>query len=507
VTQVVGFGVDITERRRAEAERMHLAYIVQTSHDAIISRSIDHRILSWNAGAERLFGYAAEEVLGREVSLIIAPECLRRYNERREQSSSGRAAGQHETVCMAKNGSRIDVAVSSSLVKNEMGELVAVSIILRDITEQKRSEAQQRLAASVLESAAEGVVITDIAQNVVSMNHAFTQITGFERADAASRNPRLLACAAHPGSSYEEIWATVRRDGHWRGEVWDRRKNGELYCALLSINAVRNEQGDVVNYCALLMDVTQRKSAEAKLTRLNAELEDRVAARTRQLESANKELAAFSYSVSHDLRAPLRAVAGFSALVLAKSRDVTDPETRNRLQRIHANAERMGVLIDDLLRLSRVSQRELDRRRFDLSALAAEALANLRRMEPGRVVDASVQPGMMADGDPMLVRLVLDNLIGNAWKFTGRTSRPRITVTAHEEDGNGAYCVSDNGAGFDMQYAGKLFNAFQRLHRSDEFDGTGIGLSIVHRVVAKHGGKVWADAAVGRGARFYFTLG
>ncbi len=506
VSQVVAFAVDISERKKAEAERAHLAQMVQSSDDAIISRSLDHRILSWNTGAEHLFGYAAEEVLGRELSLLVAPERMDRYLDMRAISSGGKPLAPHENTCVAKNGRRIDVWVSASSVHDERGERVAVSLILRDITEQKKLEAAQRLASSVLESAAEGIMITDRNKNIVAVNRAFTEITGFTAEDAIGKDPRLLSSAAHPSSPYEAVWQAVNETGRWRGELWDRRKNGELYCELLSLAAVCDERGGITHYCAIMMDVTQRKAAEAELQRLNAELEDRVAARTRQLESANKELASFSYSVSHDLRAPVRAIEGFSALVLEKAAARVDAETVNRLNRIRDNAQRMGSLIDDLLRLSRVSQREIERRNFDFTALATEAVSNLRRGDGQRPVDVLVKPGMVTNGDPTLIQLVLDNLLGNAWKFTGRTPQPRIEVGEEQRDGKTVYFVRDNGAGFDMQYAGKLFNAFQRLHHREEFDGTGIGLSIVHRVVIKHGGRVWADARVGEGATFFFTL-
>lgn len=506
VVQVVAFAVDITERKKAEAERAHLAHIVQTSDDAIISRTLDHIILSWNGGAERLFGYTADEIVGRELSFLIAPDCIARYMRMRGQSSSGRPPGPHENTCLAKDGRRIDVWVSASEIHDERGELVGVSLILRDIAEQKALEAQQRLAASVLESAAEGIMITDRDKNIVAVNKAFTDITGFTAEDAIGKDRRLLSSAAHPSSTYEAVWQAVSEKGQWRGEVWDRRKNGELCCELLSVTAVRDDDGQVVHYCAIMMDITQRKSAEAELQRLNAELENRVAARTRQLESANKELAAFSYSVSHDLRAPVRAIEGFSALVLGKAAGHVDGETFNRLQRIRDNAERMGLLIDDLLRLSRVSQREIDRRDFDLSALAEAVVANLRRTD-ARSIEVEIQREMTANADPTLVQLVMDNLVSNAWKFTGRTEHARIEVGRDESAAEPVYFVRDNGAGFDMQYAGKLFNAFQRLHHHDEFEGTGIGLSIVHRVIVKHGGRVWADARVGQGATFFFTLG
>ncbi len=278
--------------------------------------------------------------------------------------------------------------------------------------------------------------------------------------------------------------------------------------------ASRFTHGGAVRVVMTHFDITKRKSAElalqeseAALVRLNAELEQRVAQRTAALERANRELEAFSYSVSHDLRAPLRAMIGFGALVLEANRGKLDGDSVDYLQRIAVGAKRMELLIDDLLALSRISRREMHRCDFNLSAVADEIVASLLQSHPERKVRMSVQPGLRANGDPGLVRIGLENLLGNAWKFTSRTSDARIELGLQEHDGVAVYYVRDNGAGFDMRYADKLFGAFQRLHRPDEFQGIGIGLSIVRRVIDKHGGRVWAESQEGQGATFYFTLG
>jgi light-regulated signal transduction histidine kinase (bacteriophytochrome) len=294
--------------------------------------------------------------------------------------------------------------------------------------------------------------------------------------------------------------------GRWQGEVWDRRKDGRPYCELLSIAVIRDDQGKIAQHCSILSDITKLKLTEAELMALNTELEDRVAQRTAALDHANKELETFSYSVSHDLRAPLRHISGFSAIVLKENEGKLDAVSADYLKRINAAGERMGVLIDDLLALSRVSRQELNKRDFDLSELAVQAANSLVKAHPEREVRVTVKPEMKAHGDPGLARIVLENLIGNAWKFTARANEPAIEVGLDERDGETVYYVRDNGAGFDMKYAHKLFEPFQRLHTDREFQGTGIGLSIVQRIVARHGGKIWAEAKTGDGAAFYFTL-
>jgi light-regulated signal transduction histidine kinase (bacteriophytochrome) len=239
---------------------------------------------------------------------------------------------------------------------------------------------------------------------------------------------------------------------------------------------------------------------------VNAELESRVAERTRQLEAANNELEAFSYSVSHDLRAPLRAMDGFSLVLLEDYGDKLDEDGRDSLERIRAATQRMGHLIDDMLRLSQVTRAELSVTRIDLSALTREVADSLERSEPARSVEWSIEPGLSVRADRALMRIAMQNLLQNAWKFTGRTEGAVIRVGTLKRDARTVYFVADNGAGFDMAHAGKLFSAFQRQHHVADFPGTGIGLAIVRRIMTRHDGETWAEAKEGEGATFFFDV-
>ena len=255
---------------------------------------------------------------------------------------------------------------------------------------------------------------------------------------------------------------------------------------------------------ALLLGLVIGLYARRQLAaRLNAELERRVA----ELAAANAELEAFSYSVSHDLRGPLRAIDGFSQILLEHHRGQLDERGQHYLARVRAGSQRMSNLIDDLMSLARINRAELQYAPIDLAQIARESVDELRRQDPGRAVEVIIAERAPARGDARLLRAALDNLIGNAWKFTGRAAAARIELGSERSDDGSRFYVRDNGAGFDMAYKDKLFVPFQRLHAQSEFEGTGIGLATVQRIVARHGGRIWAESAVGQGATFWFTLG
>lgn len=288
------------------------------------------------------------------------------------------------------------------------------------------------------------------------------------------------------------------------------QKNQALIKTQQELQALNEHLEEIVQArtAALTAEIEERKRAEAEVHRLNIELEQRVVQRTAQLEAANWELETFSYSVSHDLRAPLRVINGFSQAILEDDAGGLSPEGHNYLRRIGAAAQRMAELIDALLALSRVTRSEIRHEIVNLSALAESIADDLQRSRPDRQVAFHSAAGLSVEGDARLLRVALENLLGNAWKFTSKRDSARIEFGAMTQPGGArAYFVRDNGAGFDQAYAGKLFGAFQRIHAADEFEGTGIGLATVQRIVHRHGGRVWAEGLVEAGATFYFTLG
>jgi PAS domain S-box-containing protein len=361
------------ESRRADEQRFQLAAIVESSGDAIIATSLEGVIRSWNKGAERLFGYGEEEVVGRPVALLVPPGHQGEEPAFIARMAKGDPVAPFETVRRRKNGSDVDISVTISPIRGARRDLVGASMAARDITDRKRAEA----------------------------------------------------------------------------------------------------------------DVLRAREAT---------------------EAANRELEAFSYSVAHDLRAPLRGIDGFSHLLLEDYGRTLDAEGRRYLERVRDAAKHMGRLIDSLLALGRVTQVSLRSQEVDLSELARATAERLRESQPDRVVEFVIGDGLTEKGDGALLGAAIENLLSNAWKFTRNQPKARIEFGAIQDGGQTAYFVRDNGAGFDMAFASKLFGVFQRLHRTTEFEGTGVGLATVQRIIQRHGGRVWAEGRVGEGACFHFAL-
>jgi len=278
------------------------------------------------------------------------------------------------------------------------------------------------------------------------------------------------------------------------------RKDGTEFPVEISLSPLESEEGLLA--MSAIRDISERKSKEEQIVTLNADLNRRAA----ELEAVNKELQTFAYSVSHDLRSPLRAVDGFTRQVMESCGDKLDGQSKDDLQRVRAASQRMGQIIDALLALSRVTRSEMRRTTVDLSAMAETIFAEIQSNQPQRKAELLIKPGLVVDADANLLRIALENLLGNAWKFTEKKAQGKIELGLAQHNGQLAYFVRDNGAGFDMAYSNKLFGAFQRLHRVSEFEGTGVGLATVQRVIHRHGGQVWAQGEVEKGATFYFTL-
>lgn len=376
------------------------------------------------------------------------------------------------------------------------------------------SEARCRAVVAVL---AEGVILRDADGRVIDINASAERFFGMTLGQVKGQTSVIPAdwqVLREDGSLMpEKTWPIVvaRRTGLTQSNVviGYRKQDRSEWWTLVNLQPLfEGSSSTPYGYVSTITDVTERKHAALKISRLNAELESRVQRRTAQLEAANVALEAFSYSVAHDLRSPLSTIEGFSALLQKEMPFESGGRAHHYLARIRNSVRQMGELTDGLLALAQFSRSSLSRAPVDLSAEADQVLRRFREKEGGRVVQATVDAGMWVQADQALLRQVLDNLIANAWKFTSKNPQAEISV-GHEVgvDGKPVYFVKDNGVGFDMVYVDKLFGAFQRLHSQEEFSGSGIGLATVHRIIARHGGKVWAWSVLGQGSTFYFTLG
>jgi PAS domain S-box-containing protein len=383
-----------------------------------------------------------------------------------------------------------------------------------EVAERKHAEDalrdnQVRLAG-IVDSAMDAIISVDSEQSIVLFNAAAEKIFGCASAQAIGQTidtfiPQRFR--EHHRQHIHDFGQTgiTSRSMQSLGMLSGLRADGEEFPIEASISHM--EAAGQRFFTVILRDITERKVAEEEFRQLNAELEQRVMKRTAELEAANRELEAFSYSVSHDLRAPLRAVDGFSQVVIEDFGPQLPEEARRYLQMIRGSAKRMGDLIDDLLTFSRLSRQPLNKELVNTAKLVGNVLEEMSGQREGRQVDVRIEDLPVCHADPALLKQVWINVLSNALKFTRKREAAVVEIGSVREQDETVFVVRDNGTGFDMRYSDKLFGVFQRLHRADEFDGTGVGLAIVQRVIHRHGGRVWADAAVDRGATFYFTLG
>src|SRR5574341_1555750 len=511
-------GRDLAGRRRSEAalqaSEERFRALAASANDSIVSADHHGVITYFNPGAERTFGYAAADVLGQPLTILMPERFhaahragLSRYVTTEEPRVVGRTV---ELVGRRKDGTEFPVELS--LASWKRGTEVAFTGILRDITDRKRAEEALRDNAErlriILESMTEGLVVADEQGHFTLYNPAAERIAGIGMTDTRpeewTRTYGVYQPDGHTPVPMDEIPLVRAIRGETTRDVVQFLRNPARPDGVyvnVSGAPLRDAAGRVRGGVVLVSDITERRRVQLEVERLNAELAHQVA----ELAAVNKELETFSYSVSHDLRAPLRAIDGYSRILVEDHAPALGGEGNRLLGVIRENTARMGYLIDDLLEFSRLSRKELATTRLDMTALARAVAEDLRRAQAKPAV-IDIAPLPPAHGDAAMVRQVWENLIGNAVKSSGKRDAPHITIGTVNGAAEPTYFVRDNGVGFDMAYVDKLFRVFQRLHRAADFEGTGVGLAIVQRVVHRHGGRVWAEGAPDRGATFYFTL-
>ncbi|MBI3852652.1 MAG: PAS domain S-box protein [Verrucomicrobia bacterium] len=484
--------------------------VLDTAMDAVITIDDQGMVTSWNQEAEKIFGWDRQEIIGQRLATTIIPP---RYREAHERGLKHYLLTQEgpvlntriEITALRRNGREFPVELAITPIR--LGDKVMFSAFLRDITDRKRVEETRAQLAAIIESSDDAILSESLDGIITSWNRGAEKTFGYPaQAVLGQSAQRLLP----PGRVNEEarILARIAQGESIEHFETERvRQDGKQIHVSVSISPIKNDRGQIVGVSKIARDITERKQAEDEIRRLNATLEQRVAERTALLEAANKELEAFSYSVSHDLRAPLRHVIAFGELLRRDAASTLSEAGRQHLQFVSDAAKQMGRLIDDLLVFSRMGRAELERTTVKMDELVAEVVTEMSHDTQGRNIQWEIAKLPEVCVDRAMLKQVWVNLLANAVKYTRPRKRAEIQIQCRRNSQQELeFSVHDNGVGFDMKFVGRLFGVFQRLHTQDEFEGTGIGLANVQRIIRRHGGRTWAEGEVDKRASFYFTL-
>ena len=494
-------------RRREEAEALlaRTQYSVDHAQDMVLWLDREGWIRYANAAACARHGYGEKEMPGLRI-YDLDPACNSQRFAGMWSALRERKTLKYERAHRSKDGGAFNVEVSGNHYVFHGEELNC--IFLRDITERKHVEEELRTLVAEQKLILDNVVVgLAVFRNrrFVSCNAHLETMLGYGEGELIGQSAEVIHLdRRHFIGRGKVIYEAISGGRNFGAEEEFLRKDGSriwLHTTGRAADPARPLEEDSV---WIFVDVTERKRTEREIQDLNASLERRVARRTAELQAAVREMEAFSYSISHDLRAPLRAINGFAAILMKNEAELISAEGRGLLDRVVRNSIKMGQLIDDILEYSRLGRTALSRRKVDLDVLARNVVDDLREAHPSARIEIAPLP--VVDGDSTMLRQVLENLVGNALKYSGKREAPLVEIGCLNRDNELVIYVRDNGVGFDMQFAGKLFGMFQRMHTDAEFPGTGVGLAIVKRLVERHGGHVWAEAEAGRGATFLFTL-
>lgn len=509
IVRLHGAFQDISEQKAAEAHTLaletQLITTLETITDGFYLLDKDWTFIYLNGPAERMLKRGRERLLGTNLWQAF-PEIVGTSLEREYH----RTLQEQRTTHFEAFYPPLNTWFEFHVYPTEAG----LAVYFQDITQRRAEQAQLRLLETAVSRLNDMVVIAqadasdDAGLRIVFVNDAFERNTGYSREEAIGNTPRLFWGPKTQRAELDRINAAMNKWQAVRAEIVTYTKAGKELWLETDIAPIADETGRYTHWVAVERDITERRQQQEEILSLNSELEERVLLRTAELAKANKELESFAYSVSHDLRSPLNTIHAFSRLLKKNEAENISGKGQHYLDRIGVGVEQMAELIEGLLNLARLSREEIKSEHVDLSAIARRIEQDHREREPQRQAQVHIQDGLNAHGDPRLLSSVLQNLLSNAWKFSSKKSQARIDVGSQiGSDGNTIFFVKDNGAGFDMAFAHKLFGTFERLHSPGDFAGTGIGLATVKRVIERHEGRIWAESKVNEGAMFCFTLG
>lgn len=491
---------DISEQRQTaellEKTRTNFQMLVNGIKDyAIFMVDRDGLVASWNAGAAKIKGYSEDEVIGHSTAIFYT-DADRRAGLPDHNLTLTKERGTFETegIRVRKDGSVFLANVVFTKLTDSKGNFAGFAKITRDITQVAKDQEKMQFLASITENIQDPIIASDNQNRITRWNDAAERLLGWSSAEVLGKPTSEILKVYYPGQSREEILASLEKNKNWHGEVIYHTRSGTPLHVLVTVSSLSGKNGAATGNLALIRDISRRVEAENALKMLNADL-----------AKANAEMEAFSYSVSHDLRAPLRAINGYTRM-LEESEMIKDAEAIRLMNNISRYAEKMGQLIDGLLNFSRLGRKELIKTFVDVNAIINRLCGQATILYPDRNINFIIDPLPTVWADQVTIENVWENLISNAVKYTGNKESAIIQIGCAEEDTRFVFHITDNGDGFDMKYAGKLFGVFQRLHAEHQFAGTGVGLALVQRIIAKHHGSIWANATPGAGASFYFSL-
>jgi PAS domain S-box-containing protein len=477
------------EELQQESEE-NLRQLIDSVKDyAIFLLDPDGKVKSWNNGAERIKGYTTEEIIGQPIEIFYTREDIsNNISQRNLRLAKEKGSYEEQGFRVRKDGSLFWAVETISALKDDSGHFKGYTNVTRDISMQKKLFEQINYLANLVDQSTDAIVSVDLEGRIFSWNLGAEKLHGFKKDEVVGKLPTDIGITGFSEKEISDVIRQIRKAGTWQTEIDFYRKDGTVFFGAVNANIVKNQQQEATSVVFIVKDISRRKQLEE------------------ELKEKNEELEAFSYSVSHDLRAPLRGIIGFTTILEQEYSSQLDDEAKRITTIIKKNTRKMGDLIDDLLAFSKMGRHEMNKTGIDSNKMVEQVIMELELKTVLSHISWIIHPMQSLYADFSSMRQVWVNLLSNAVKYSAGRSKPKIEISSFQTQDGVVFRVQDNGVGFDPRYADKLFKVFQRLHGADEFEGTGVGLAIVEKIISRHGGRVWAEGTEDQGASFFFSL-